>query len=126
MPEQSTDRKYTDIEDADIENAVQNAKVMMQNANCYAESTALLEALDYYDKKASVEAQLKKAEATPAAEQEVTLNQIEANCAEDQEMFDVVADEADSAKFLERPSERESEKPSEMLSEKPSPVKEVC
>ena len=102
IPEQSTCQKYKDVEEADIENAVQKARVMMQNANYYAENTALLEALDYYDKQLSVEPEVEKAEVTAAVEQEVTLNQIEAHGTDDQDMFDVVADEADSASFVER------------------------
>ena len=85
---------------------MQKAKVMMQNANYYAENAELLEALDYYNKNLSEEPQVKKIETTPIVEQEVTLNQIKPHGTDDQDMFDVVADEADSASFVERPSEK--------------------
>jgi hypothetical protein len=44
-----------DIEEIDIENAVRKAKIMMKNADCYVESVAMIEALNYYERKLSVD-----------------------------------------------------------------------
>lgn len=72
-----------DIEESDIENAVKKAKIMMKKADCYVESVAMIEALDYYERKLSNQTNQKSSDIKDQLnEQDVTLNQIDAEGAQ--------------------------------------------